>query len=120
MRVAWVALGFVCLIAGVIGIFLPLLPTTPFLLLAAYAFSRGSDRLHAWLLRHPRLGPPIHNWQKHGAISTRAKALALISMVALLLISYALSLPGWVLGVQGGVLLCVSLFIVTRPRPPGR
>ena len=76
--------------------------------------------MHAWLLNHPKLGPPIHNWQKHGAISTRAKALALISMVALLLISYALSLPGWVLGAQGGVLLCVSLFILSRPRPPDR
>lgn len=120
MKVAWVALGFVCVVAGVIGIFLPLLPTTPFLLLAAFAFSRGSARLHAWLLDHPKLGPPIHNWQAYGAISTRAKVLALASMVVLLLISYLLAVPQWALGAQGAVLIGVSLFILTRPRPPNR
>lgn len=118
MKIAWVTFGYFCVAAGLIGIFLPLLPTTPFLLLAAYAFSRGSDRLHTWLLGHPRLGPPIHNWQAYGAISSKAKMLALASMVVLLFISYWLAVPRWALAAQSIVLVGVSLFILTRPRPP--
>ena len=55
-RVAWSTAGAVSLALGVLGIFLPLLPHTPFVLLAAFCFSRGSERVEAWLLAHPRFG----------------------------------------------------------------
>ena len=73
-RHLWMALGWAALGLGVLGVLVPLLPTTPFLILAAYLFSRGSERLHAWLLNHRIFGPPIENWRTHRAISTKAKA----------------------------------------------
>lgn len=118
VRLFWLAGGFLSLAAGIIGIVLPLLPTTPFLLLAAYCFARGSQRLHDWLVHHPRLGPPIHDWQKHGAISRRAKQLAMLSIGAVLLASFLLNAPTRIIVIQLVVLSAVSLFILTRPRPP--
>lgn len=72
----WLAAGFLCLLAGLIGVVLPLLPTTPFVLLAAYCFSRGSARWEHWLLTHPQLGPLVHDWRQHHAVPLRAKQLA--------------------------------------------
>ncbi|NYH97703.1 YbaN family protein [Cupriavidus plantarum] len=80
VRALWVALGVISLVLGVIGIFLPLLPTTPFVLLAAACFARGSRRFHTWLVTHPRFGPTILDWQTHRAIPWRAKVFALSTM----------------------------------------
>jgi len=118
VRLFWMAGGLLSLAAGIVGIALPLLPTTPFLLLAAYCFARGSKRLHDWLVHHPRLGPPIHDWQRHGAISRRAKQLAMASIVAVLALSYLFGAPTRVIIIQIVVLSAVSLFILTRPAPP--
>lgn len=76
----WVSLGALFLLIGILGLFLPLLPTTPFVLLAAACFARGSQRFHAWLLSHPRFGPLVHDWQAHRSIPLRAKCLALSMM----------------------------------------
>ena len=103
---------------GIAGAFLPLLPTTPFLLLAAFAFSPGSDALHDWLLEHPQLGPPIHHWRAHGAISTRVKVVATISLVVVFALSLIMQMPPWVLMLQGGVICVVALIIWTRRTPP--
>ena len=67
-------------VATSIGIFLPLLPTTPFVLLAAYCFSRGSERWERWLLEHPRLGPIVHDWRATRAVPLRAKQAATVMM----------------------------------------
>ncbi len=75
-RMFWTGIGSACLALGVIGIVLPILPTTPFVLLAAFAFARGSPRLRHWLETDPRFGPPIRDWERHGAIAPRAKRLA--------------------------------------------
>ncbi|WP_084545465.1 YbaN family protein [Cupriavidus malaysiensis] len=80
VRALWVTLGLLSLALGVIGIFLPLLPTTPFVLLAAGCFARGSARFHRWLLAHPRFGPLVYDWQVHRSIPRRAKCLALSMM----------------------------------------
>jgi uncharacterized membrane protein YbaN (DUF454 family) len=72
-RWAWWLLAYISLGTGIVGIFVPGLPTTVFILIAAYAASRGSDRLHRYLLEHPRFGPMIRNWQTNGAVSRRAK-----------------------------------------------
>ena len=103
---------------GIIGIFLPLLPTTPFLILAAFAFERSSERLHNWLINHPRLGPPIETWRRYGAISWRAKMLAMTMIIAVFALSLILDVEGWVLAVQAVVLTAVSVFILSRPAPP--
>ncbi|SNB52341.1 hypothetical protein SAMN07250955_101233 [Arboricoccus pini] len=118
MRWIWLGAGWAAVTLAILGIFLPLLPTTPFLLLAAALFARGSPRLHVWLLAHPRLGPPILDWQMHGSISTRAKSLTLVAMGVAFLITLLLRLPGWILLVQLAVLLAVAGFILSRPGPP--
>jgi hypothetical protein len=79
-RVLWVAAGTLALATGLVGIVLPLLPTTPFVLLAAFCFSRGSARLEAWLLAHPRFGPAIAGWRRHRVIPLAAKRLAWVMM----------------------------------------
>lgn len=78
----WRALALVCVALGLIGIFLPGLPTVPFLLVAAWAGGRGWPRLEAWLLAHPRHGPHIRRWREHRAVPRRAKWFASATMVA--------------------------------------
>ena len=81
-RWLWGAAGGIALVTGFIGVFLPLLPTTPFVLLAAFCFSRSSPRVERWLLSHPRFGPMIQNWRAHRAIPLRAQKLAWVMMSA--------------------------------------
>lgn len=79
-RVLWVAAGSLSLALGIAGIFLPLLPTTPFVLLAAFCFSRGSERIENWMLEHPRFGPAVRDWRARRAVPRRAKQLATLMM----------------------------------------
>ncbi len=108
----------IALVLGVAGIVLPLLPTTPFLLLAAYCFTRGSERLNNWLISHPTFGPPIIDWRKYGAISVGAKKWALIVIAATPAITWLIGAPWWALALQILILFAVGIFILTRPRPP--
>jgi uncharacterized membrane protein YbaN (DUF454 family) len=118
LRPLWIALGGLSVALGIAGIFLPLLPTTPFMLLAAFAFARSSPRLHGWLVAHPRFGPAIEDWRRHGAVSRRAKRYAVAAMAAALAIGWAGGFGVTVLAVQAAVLALVALFVLTRPDPP--
>ncbi len=104
---------------GAIGVVVPLLPTTPFVLVAAFAYAKSSDRLHAWLLAHRVFGPLIDNWHRYGAISRRAKTAAIVSMLAVIAISLLLRVPTHAIVIQVVVLCGSGLFILTRPLPPG-
>jgi len=117
-RGLWFVLGWLALTLGAIGIVLPLLPTTPFLLVAVFAFARSSPALHDWLVHHPRFGPLIQDWRDHGAINRRAKMFASVMMAGVLGLSIAMGLALWVIGVQAACLACVALFIWTRPDGP--
>ena len=117
-RIPWLILGFLSIACGIAGVLLPLVPTTPFLLLAAFSFARSSPRLHSWLMTHPRLGPPIADWNAHGAINRRAKIMAVGVMVATLFLSAAMGLSGMHLLVQGAVLCAAAAFVLTRPDGP--
>jgi len=79
-RVLWAGAGTVALVLGIVGIFVPLLPTTPFILLAAFCFSRGSTRVERWLLDHPRFGPMVRDWRARRAVPLRAKQFATLMM----------------------------------------
>lgn len=81
IRYVLVAIGWVAVVLGVLGIFLPLLPTTPFLLLASACFMRGSPKLNKWLHQHPQLGPILVNWHQHGAVTSVVKRRGLIMIV---------------------------------------
>ncbi len=78
----WTGAGWLCFAAGAVGVFVPLLPTTPLLLLAAGCWARGSPRMRAWLLSHPRFGPQLQLWFEHGVVPRRAKVLASVLMGA--------------------------------------
>jgi uncharacterized membrane protein YbaN (DUF454 family) len=80
MRGVFLALGTGALILGVLGIFLPLLPTTPFVLLAAACYARGSRRFYEWLLAQRTFGPIVHEWQHHRSIPYRTKLTAVVLM----------------------------------------
>lgn len=81
-RMLWLSAGWASLLLGFIGLFLPLLPTVPFVLLAAWCFSHGSKRWERWLLDHPRLGPPVRAWRADRAVPLRAKQWATLMMTA--------------------------------------
>jgi uncharacterized membrane protein YbaN (DUF454 family) len=120
LRALWFAGGLGALALGALGVALPLLPTTPFVLLAAYAFARSSQRWHNWLLNHRVFGPMIANWRHHGAIDRRAKVASVISMVGIFLLSLALSVSPPVLAVQAIALTGAGAFVLSRPSPPDR
>ena len=92
----WVAGGTICLGIGIIGIFLPLLPTTPFLLLAAFLYSRGSERSRAWLLGNRWLGEYIRRYSEHRSMTRRHKAITLALLWLGIGLSAGLVVPqGW-------------------------
>ncbi len=115
MKVIWLMLGLAALSLGAIGAFVPLLPTVPLILLAAFFFSQSSERLHDWLHNHPSFGPAIQNWNEHGAIDRRAKILASASIAAAVGFSLLLGLKPWILLLQAAILCAVLIFIWSRP-----
>ncbi|AHE54576.1 hypothetical protein NX02_14455 [Sphingomonas sanxanigenens DSM 19645 = NX02] len=114
----WAALGLAFVVVGIVGIILPVMPGTVFLIIAAACFTRSSPRLEAWLLDHPRYGPPVRSWREEGAIPRRGKIAAVAGMI----VGYASFLwgtqPSWPLGI--GVLAvfvgCMA-YVVSRPVP---
>jgi uncharacterized membrane protein YbaN (DUF454 family) len=115
MRIIWAGLGLTCVALGALGVFLPLLPTVPFMLLAAFFFGRSSERLHNWLLTHPVFGQHIINWQTRGAISPKAKQMATLSIVFVFCLSLWLGLSTTILVIQAVTLCLVMVFIWSRP-----
>ena len=121
-RWAWWLLAYASLGTGIVGIFVPGLPTTVFILIAAYAASRGSDRLHRYLLQHPGFGPMIRDWQAHGAVSRRAKWAATLMMAASasILLAIMLSVGGhrwWMAALPIACMAVVALWLWLRPEP---
>lgn len=106
--------GFLSLALGAVGIFLPLLPTVPFVLLAAYCFSRGSRRWERWMLEHPKLGPIIKDWRAHHAVPLRAKQLATVMMAGSSALAWWFLPPrfGWI---PGACCLLVALWLWYLP-----
>jgi uncharacterized membrane protein YbaN (DUF454 family) len=120
LRFAYLLAGFAFLALGIIGAFLPLLPTTIFIILAAGCFARSSERLENWLLNHRRFGPTIRAWRAEGAISRRGKMLASSGMV----LGYVLFLIGARPGLPLGLFVLAffaacAWFVLSRPEPSG-
>ena len=114
-RFLWLAGGIVAFGLGLVGIPLPLLPTTPFILLAAFCFARSSPKLQDWLETHRRFGPMIADWREKGAISKRAKIYSVATMIAAPLASVFVGVPTWALIAQIVCLMGAATFVLTRP-----
>lgn len=122
MRQLYIVIGVIFVGLGFIGIFLPLLPTTPFLIIAVWAFSKGSPRLERWLLHHPRFGPLLRDWRAHRVIPLRAKLFAWSMMLASF--SYLMwfsDVPTRYVWMAGATMLGGALYIGFKPsRLPAR
>ena len=117
-RWAWALLAYACLGLGLVGIVVPGLPTVPFVLLAAFAAARGSQRLHDRLLADPRSGPMIRDWQRHGAVTRRAKVLAVSTMAGCAVLLLFTAPRAWMAGAGIAIMAIVGLWLWTRPEPP--
>jgi len=115
LRMAYTGLAAVTLSLGVIGLFLPVLPTTPFVLVAAWAASKGSPRLHQWLYRHPKIGPLLDAWDKRGAVPRTGKWLACLGMTGSWIMMLVMGFGWLLLGFMAALFVAVSAFILTRP-----
>ncbi|MBL4739875.1 MAG: YbaN family protein [Sneathiella sp.] len=104
---------------AVLGIVLPVLPTTPFLLISLWAFSQSSDRFHDWLYNHRLFGPPLQEWTDHGVIPLRAKIIALSTMsLSAIIVSFFTNIPWYGLIGMLSLMSIGAIFILTRPSRP--
>jgi uncharacterized membrane protein YbaN (DUF454 family) len=109
---AYLFLGF-----AVAGVVIPGLPTTPFVLLAAWAAAKGSRRLHGWLLEHRLFGPVIRDWQAHGAVSVRAKWASTLTMIVFAGILAGTSPKSWVTWFGVVSMTVIAVWLWRRPEP---
>lgn len=114
-KLAWRLFAYGCVGLGTAGLVLPLLPTTPFLLLAAWAAPKGSPRLANWLWQHPRFGSTLVAWQNERAIPRRAKRLAVVLLLLSWLVLWLGGAATWLLGVTALLFCTVCGFVLTRP-----
>lgn len=108
-------LAYISIGLAAIGVVLPLLPTTPFVLLAAFFASKGSPAFARWLEEHPSFGPAIRDWRRNRVIPPRAKILACSMMLLSWGILFALGAAGMVLAISGTFMAGVASYLLTRP-----
>jgi uncharacterized membrane protein YbaN (DUF454 family) len=112
-------LGWFFFLLGVVGVVVPGLPTTPFMILALWAFSRSSKRFHGWLYEHPFFGPPLQSWDQHRVISLPVKIFALLAMVgALTYMVVGVRVPVWVSVLSASVMAYGAYYILGKPSKP--
>ncbi|MGQ9365787.1 YbaN family protein [Azospirillum sp. ST 5-10] len=116
-RWAYLGLGYAAVALGTVGVFLPVLPTTPFLLVAAWAFAKASPALERWLYEHPRFGPFLREWRDRRAIPLRGKLAALGGMGGSWALIYHTAEGPTVPLAAGAVMLAVAVYVATRPLP---
>jgi len=117
LRFLFLILAYFFLVLAVIGIFLPGLPTVPFLLLVAWFSAKGSKRLNNWLYEHPKLGPPLKDWEEQGAIARKSKILAILMICASWTFLYYNLSNIWLFTGVSCIFVTVILFLITRPEP---
>ncbi|PMR69522.1 YbaN family protein [Halomonas heilongjiangensis] len=114
-RLTWSTLACGCIGLGTAGLVVPLLPTTPFLLVAAWAAPKGSPRLARWLWEHPHLGPTLHAWREQRAVPRRAKRLAWGLLASSWLVLWLSGAPLPVLALTAALFCGVGTFLLLRP-----
>ncbi len=116
-RPGYQLLALISLSTGTLGLVLPLLPTTPFLLLALWASARGAPVLHDRIRRHPRFASVLEPWERERAVPTGAKITACLMMLASWLVAWWSGAGPWTLGLMMLLFLTVGMFLLSRPSP---
>jgi len=119
-KLFWLLTGLASIAIAAVGVVLPLLPATPFLLIAAFAFARSSTRLNRWLREHRSFGPMIDDWHRDGSIDYKVKRTSIIVILMTPVITWLFGAPLWIISGQIVVLSAAATFILTRPSPPNR
>jgi uncharacterized membrane protein YbaN (DUF454 family) len=118
-RIAFLALGWASFVLGVIGLLLPIVPTTPFMLVALWAFSRSSRRFHDWLYHHRIFGPPLQRWRRDRVVPWWTKAIALGSMAASMAYVTLFHRPPWyALAAMAAVIVAGAVYVLRLPTRP--
>jgi hypothetical protein len=117
-RVAYLGLGVLCVGLGIVGAFLPVMPTTVFFLIAVWAFSKSSTRLEKWLLDHPRFGKRVREWREHRSIPLPVKLTAWGSMLASLTVMFLVDAGPIAIASAGAFMLVGAVYIASRPSRP--
>ena len=114
-RMILISLGWLCVSLGFIGIFVPGIPTTIFLIIALWAFTKSSEKLRHWLLNHKRFGPILNNWQEHKVVPRKAKILMVILMsLAVVLFYYSSQNLYLTIGLII-ILVSVAIYVISLP-----
>lgn len=116
-RHLWALLAWTSLILGIIGAFLPIMPTVPFILVSAFAASKGSKRLRGWLLAHPKFGRAIIEWERDGTVRRGSKWLATAMMAASFVGMLVFSPLWWVPAIAGSIMAMTAVWLWLRPEP---
>lgn len=115
MRHLWLTVGWTFVMLGIVGIALPVVPTVPFLLVAAWAFARSSPALRQRILDHPTYGPSVRAWQERGAVGKVAKIWAILAMTGGVGLSWWIGIDPWIVGLQAAICAAVGVFLLSRP-----
>jgi len=116
-RLVALMLAYFFLVLAIAGVFLPGLPTVPFLLLTSWFAARGSERLHRWLYAHPHFGKLLIDWEQEGAISGKGKVVAVIMLIVSWFVMYYRLQNLWVLAGVAILFFAIATFLVSRPAP---
>ena len=114
-RIILISLGWLCVGLGFVGVFVPGIPTTIFLIIALWAFTKSSEKLRHWLLNHKRFGPILNNWQEHKVVPRRAKILMVVLMsLAVILFYYSSQSLILTIGLTI-ILVTVAIYVISLP-----
>ena len=116
-RLVAIILAYFFLALAIVGMFFPVLPTVPFLLLTAWFAARGSDRLHGWLYAHPHIGRLLIDWEQQGAVSRTSKLIAVIMLITSWVVMYHRLDNIWGLVGIAVLFVAIATFLVSRPEP---
>jgi uncharacterized membrane protein YbaN (DUF454 family) len=116
-RLVALILAYFFLALAIVGVFLPGIPTVPFLLLTAWFSAKGSDRLHRWLYEHPHLGKLLIDWERLGAISRTSKVAAVLMLIVSWVVIYHRLNNVWALASSAILFIVIASFLVSRPEP---
>jgi hypothetical protein len=116
-RITALIFAYLFLVLALVGVFLPGLPTVPFLLLTAWFAARGSDRLHSWLYAHPHLGKLLIDWELERAISRKSKVLAVSMLIVSWFVMYSRLNNIWLLAGLAFLFVTIATYLISRPEP---